>query len=65
MKGITEKDRVENEIARKELGAEKVSEQMREKRLRWFGHFWRSEEQGLCKRVMELKVERRSRGRPK
>ena len=38
---------------------------MREKRLRWFGHVRRSEEQGLCKRVMEVKVGKRSRGRPK
>ena len=48
-----------------ELGVEKLSEQMREKRLRWFGHVWRSEVQGLSKRVMGLKVGRRSRGRPK
>ena len=38
---------------------------MREKRLRLFGHVSRSDKQGLCKRVMEIKVERRSRGRPK
>ena len=38
---------------------------MREKRLRWFEHVWRSEEQGLIKRVMGIKVGRRSRGRPK
>ena len=42
-----------------------MSEKMREKRLRWFGHVWRGEEQRLCKRVMGLKVGRRSRGRPK
>ena len=65
MRGMTRKDRVENETVRKELGIEKVSEKMREKRLRWFGHVWRSEEQGLCKRVMGIKVGRRSRGRPK
>ena len=63
-RGITRKDRVENETVRKELGVEKVSEKMGEKRLRWFGHVWSSEEQGLCKRVMEPKVGRRSRGRP-
>ena len=65
MRGITRKDRVENVTVRKELGVEKVSEKMREKRLRWFGHVWRSEEQGLTKRVMGIKVGRRSRGRPK
>ena len=65
MRGITRKDRVENVTVRKELGVEKVSEKMRENRLRWFGHVWRSEEQGLTKRVMGIKVGRRSRGRPK
>ena len=38
---------------------------MREKRLRWFEHIWRSKEQELCKRVMGLKVGRRSTGRSK
>ena len=56
MRGITRKGRVENETVRKELGVEMVSEKMREKKLRWFGHVWRSEEQGLCKRVTRLKV---------
>ena len=51
---------MENETDRKELGVEKVSKKMRENRLRWLGHVWRSEKQGLG-----LKVGRRSRGRPK
>ena len=42
-----------------------MNEKMRETRSKWCGHVWRSEEQGLCKRVMGLKVGRRSRGRPK
>jgi len=37
---------------------------MKKKRLRWFANVWRSEEQGLNKRVMGLKVVRRSRSRP-
>ena len=65
MRGITRKDRVENETVRKELVVEKVSEKMREKRLRWFGNVWRSEEQGQSKTVMRLNVGRKSRGRPK
>ena len=56
---------MENETVRKELGIERMSEKMRENRLRWLGHVWRSEEQGLSKRVMGLKAGRRSRGRPK
>ena len=39
MREISRKDRVETETVRKELGVEMVSEKMREKRLRWFGHF--------------------------
>ena len=35
MKEITRKDRVEIETIRKELGVGKVSERMKEKRLRW------------------------------
>ena len=42
-----------------------VSERMREKRLKWLGHVSRSEEQGLCKRVTDIKVRRRSKGKPK
>ena len=56
LRGITRKHRVENETVRKELGVENVSDKMRVKKLRWFGHVLRSEEQGLNKRVMELKV---------
>ena len=56
---------MENETVRKELGVENVSDKVREKGLRWFGRVWRSEEQELCKRVMELKAGRRSRGRAK
>ena len=65
MRGTTRKDRVENETVRKELGVEKASEKMREKRFRWFGHVWRSEKQGLSKNVMGLKVGRRTREMPK
>jgi len=50
MRGITRKDTVENDTLTKELEVEKVSEKMREKRLKWYAHVWRSEDQGLCKR---------------
>ena len=56
---------MESETVRKELEVQKVIGIMREKRIRWFGHVWRGEEQGLCKRVMGLKVGRRSRWKPK
>ena len=62
---ITGKDRVGNETVWKELRVEKVSEKMKEKQLGWFGHVRKSEEEGLSKRVMGLKVGRRSRRRPK
>ena len=54
---ITGKDRMENETVWKELRVEKVSEKMKEKQLGWFGHVRKSEEEGLSKRVMGLKLE--------
>ena len=41
------------------LGVKKLNEKMRDKKLRYFRHEWRSEERIVCKRVTEMKVGRR------
>ena len=44
---------------------EKLSDKLREVRLRWFGHVMRREETYVGKRVMEIVIGKRKRGRPR
>ena len=41
-----------------------LEEHLRQKRLRWFGHIARRDEEVEIKKVFELKIGRRKRGRP-
>ena len=46
------------------VGVDNLEEHLRQKRLRWFGHIVRREEELEIKRVFELKIEgQRKRGR--
>ena len=63
--GITRLDRVRNEEVRKKLNTGEVSTKLREARLQWAGHLWRREESHVGRRVLEMTVGRRWRGRPK
>ena len=43
-----------------------VSKKIQQRRLQWFGHVMRREEDHVCRRVMDMEVDgRRRRGRPK
>ena len=47
------------------IGVDNLEEHLRQKRLRWFEHIARRDEEVEIKKVFELKIEgRRKRGRP-
>ena len=59
------KDMVESTVIASRMGVDDLEEHLRQKRLRWFGHIARRDEEVEIKKVFELKIEgRRKRGRP-
>ena len=63
--GVTLKDMVESTVIASRVGVEYLKEHLRQKRLRWFGHIVRRDEEVEIKKVSELKIEgRRKRDRP-
>ena len=66
MCGITRRDKIRNELIRGTVKVLEVSKKAQERRLKWFGHVMRREDDFVGKRVMNMEVEgRRRRGRPK
>ena len=62
---VTLKDMVESTVMAPRKGVNDLEEHLRQKRLRWFGHIARRDEEVEIKKVFELKIEGRSkRGRP-
>ena len=63
--GATLTDRVESTVIALRVGVYNLEEHLRQKRLRWFGHIVKRDEEVEIKKVFELKIEvRRKRGRP-
>ena len=63
--GVTLKDMVESTVIASRVGVIDLEEHLRQKRLRWFGHMARKDEEVEIKKVFELKIEgQRKRGRP-
>ena len=63
--GVTLKDMVESMVIASRVGVDDLEEHLRQKRLRWFGHIVRRDEEVEIKKVFELNIEgRRNRGRP-
>ena len=63
--GMTLKDKVESTVIATRVGVDDSEEHLRQKRLRWFGHIVRRDEEVEIKKVFELKIEgQRKRGRP-
>ena len=63
--GVTLKDMFESSVIASRVGVNDLEEHLRQKRLRWFGHIARREEEVEIKKMFELKMEgRRKRGRP-
>ena len=64
--GVTRMDRVRNERIRGTIKVTEISKKIQERRLQWYGHVMRREDDYVGKRVMGMEIEgRRGRGRPK
>ena len=62
--GISLRERLENDEIRRRAGVMKITEVIRESRLRWFGHVLRMDDEEGVKKALEEPVRgRRSRGR--
>ena len=63
---MTRLDRIKNEEVRKRMNESKLSDKVRESRLRWYGHVLRRPPEYVGRQVLETFVPgRRKRGRPK
>ena len=61
---VTLKDMVESTVIASRVGVDDLEEHLRQKRLRWFGHIVRRDEEVMIKKVLELKIEgQRDRGK--
>ena len=66
MCGVTRRDRIRNEHIRGTVKVLEVSKKIQQRRLQWFGHVMRRQENHVCRRVMDMMVDgRRMRGRPR
>ncbi|XP_022042255.1 uncharacterized protein LOC110944920 [Helianthus annuus] len=66
MCGHTRLDRIRNDVFKKRLEVASISDKIKDRRLRWFGHVKRRQTIEPVRVVETLEVEgRRSRGRPK
>ena len=66
MCGVTRRDRIRNDLIRGTTKVTEVSKKLQERRLQWYGHVMRKDEEYVGRRMMRLEVEgRRGRGRPK
>ena len=54
--GVTLKDKVESTVIALRVGVDNLEEHLRQKRLRWFGHIVRRDEEVEIMRVLELKI---------
>ena len=62
--GVMLKDMVESTVIASRVGVDDLEEHLMQKRLRWFGHIARRDEEVEIKKVFELKIEgQRKRGR--
>ena len=66
MCGVTKMDKIRIERIRGTAKVEKISKKIQERRLQWYGHVKRREEEYVGRRVMEMEeLGGRERGRPK
>ena len=66
MCGVTRLDKIRNEKIRGSTKVEEISKKVQERRMRWYGHVMRIDEEYVGKRAMGIEVQgSRRRGRPK
>ncbi|KAI5715759.1 hypothetical protein M8J77_021928 [Diaphorina citri] len=64
--GVTRLDRIMNEVIRNKIKVTEITKKIQERRLQWFGHVERRDENYIGKKVGQIRVEgKRKRGRPK
>ena len=62
---VTLREKMESKVIALKVGVDDLEEHFRQKRLGWFGHIVRRDEELKIKKVLKLKIEgRRKRGRP-
>ena len=62
---VTLKDKMESTVIALKVGVDDLEEHLRQKRLRWFRHIVRRDEEVEIKKVLELKIEgRKKRSKP-
>uniref|UniRef100_A0A8D8Z0Z0 Endonuclease-reverse transcriptase n=1 Tax=Cacopsylla melanoneura TaxID=428564 RepID=A0A8D8Z0Z0_9HEMI len=66
MCGVTRMDRIRNTRIRGTVKVTEISKKVQERRLQWFGHVERRNQEYVGKRVRDIEVRgKRNRGRPK
>lgn len=66
MCGVTKMDKIRNERIRGTTGVGEISKKLQERRLNWYGHVIRSDEDHIGRRSLKMEVEgRRRRGKPR
>ena len=63
--GVTRKDKIRNEHIRSTVNVELLGMKMREGRLRWYGHVMRRDQEYVRRKMMEMELPGKRRGRPK
>ena len=63
--GVTRKDKIRNEHIRSILKVERLGMKMREGRLRWYGHVMRRDQEYVGRKMIEIELPGKRRGRPK
>ena len=63
--GVTLRDRISNEEIRSRVHVAPLGTVITRNRLRWFGHVVRREDESLIKQALDMRAQRRGRGRPK
>ena len=63
--GVMRKDKIRNEHIRSTVKVEWLGMKMREGRLRWYGHVMRRDQECVERKMMEMELPGKRRGRPK
>ena len=63
--GVTRKDKIRNEHIRSTVKVERLGMKMREGRLRWYEDVMRRDQEYVGRKMMEMELPGKRRGRPK
>ena len=63
--GVTRLDEIRNKKIRGSTKVAEISKKVQERRMRWYGHVTRRDEECVGKRVMGIEVQGSGRGRPR